>query len=61
MKVLTADHGDPEIAPGKASKLPALGISHTQSSRAQQLARIPEAVFESAASRPAAVERERRR
>lgn len=43
---------DTEIAPGKASKLPALGVSHTQSSRAQQIAKIPESVFERSVAKP---------
>lgn len=43
--------GLPEAMSQRAT-LPKLGISRTQSSRAQQIAKIPEAVFEAAVSRP---------
>lgn len=43
---------DPKIGPGKGSTLKPLGVSKVQSHRAQQIARIPELVFERAVTKP---------
>ena len=43
---------DPAIGPGKGSTLKPLGVTKIQSHRAQQVAKIPESVFEKAVSRP---------